>query len=441
MKGLSKKIIEDISKKKHEPKWMLAFRLEAFEIFKKKEMPQWGVDLSALNLDDITYYADPDVSRKRNWEDVPEETKQTFEKLGVPQAERELLAGVGAQWDSGIVYQSLKKHLEKQHVIFCEMDEAVQKYPDLVKKYFMTTCVSLENNKFSALHGAVWSGGSFVYVPKNIRLELPLQGYFFLNLIKGGQFEHTLIIVEDGASLHYLEGCSAPTYLASSLHAGVVEVFVGKHAEVRYSTVQNWSKDVYNLATKRALVESDGSIIWVSGSLGSKKTMVYPTSVLLGEGARSEHLGISVAGAGQELDTGGNVIHVAPNTTSTVVSKSICKDGGTATYRGFVRMLRGAKGAKSSVNCQSLLLGDKSRAATHPMMDIQEYDVTALHEAKTGKIAEEELFYLMSRGINEQDAMGLIVNGFVEPVVKQLPLEYAVEINRLIEMEMNSKIG
>ena len=441
MKGLSKQVVRDISRRKKEPKWMLEFRLRAYESFKKKSMPKWGADLSGLDFKKIEFFKDPGVVRKRSWQEVPEEMKKTFERLGIPEAERRVLAGVGVQWDSGVVYQKMKEKLEKQGVIFADMDEAVRKYSEMVKKYFMTKCVSIENNKFAALHGAVWSGGSFVYVPKGVKIKEPLQGYFFMNLKQGGQFEHTLIVVEEGGELRFIEGCAAPSYQKESLHVGCVEIFVDKKAKVRYSTVQNWSRDVYNLATKRAIVEEKGQIEWITGGLGSKVTMVYPCSVLVGKGARADHLSLTLAGKGQEMDTGGKAIHAAEKTSSNMVAKSISKDGGKAVYRGLVKILKGMKGSKTNVSCDALILDKQSVSNTYPHMEIAEDEVVALHEAKTGKIAEEELFYLMSRGLSEQEAMGMIVNGFIEPVIKELPLEYAVEMNRLIEMEMEGSVG
>ena len=441
MKGLSKKVIREISKRKDEPKWMLEKRLRAYEVFKKKPMPSWGADLSGIKFSEYEYYKEPEVYRKKKWSEVPEKTKKVYEKLGIPEVERKMLAGVGAQWDSGVVYQSLKKKLRKAGVIFCDMDEAVKKYPSQVQKYFMTKVVSIENNKFSALHAAVWSGGSFVYVPKGVKVKEPLQAYFFMNLKQGGQFEHTLIVTEDESSIEFIEGCSAPKYAKESLHVGCVEILVGKKAKVRYSTVQNWSKDVYNLPTKRAIVEEDGVMEWISGSLGSRTTMVYPASILVGKGARADHLNLSLASKGQEIDSGGKAIHVAPETTSNMIAKSISKDGGKATYRGLVKILKGAKNSKTNVSCDALILDKKSQSHTYPHMEIDENEVVALHEAKTGKIAEEELVYLMSRGISEAEAMAMIVNGFMEPIVKQLPLEYAVEMNRLIELEMEGSVG
>ncbi len=441
MKGLNKQVIKTISKRKKEPKWMLEKRLKAYSVFLKKEMPSWGADLSGIKFNEYEYFKEPEVLRKKKWSEVPEKQKEVYAKLGIPEVERKMLAGVGAQWDSGVVYQSLKKKLSKQGVIFCDIDEAVRKYPEMIKKYFMTKVVSIENNKFSALHGAVWSGGSFVYVPKNVQVKEPLQAYFFMNLKQGGQFEHTLIISEEESELEFIEGCSAPKYAKESLHVGCVEILVGKRAKVRYSTVQNWSKDVYNLPTKRAIVEEDGVMEWISGSIGSRTTMVYPASILAGKGARADHLNLSLASKGQEIDSGGKAIHAAEDTTSNMVAKSISKDGGKATYRGLVRIIKGAKNSKTNVSCDALILDKKSKSHTFPHMEIDENEVVALHEAKTGKIAEEELSYLMSRGISEAEAMAMIVNGFMEPIVKQLPLEYAVEMNRLIELEMEGSVG
>lgn len=436
MPGLTKQTILDISQNKKEPSWMRDFRLKAWEKYQKMAAPAWGPNLSKLDLNKINYSSGAQASPSRTWKNVPPKTKEVFEKLGIPQAERKILAGIGTQWDSEIVYQNLKEEMGGLGIIFCSMDEAVQKYPQLIKKYFMTKCLAAENNKFAALHAAVWSGGVFIYVPKGLKVNLPLQGYFWLNMNQGGQFEHTIIVADEGSGIHYIEGCSAPTYNSNSLHIGVVEIFVSRNARVRFSTVQNWSKNIYNLGMKRAIVEKNGIMEWVSGSLGSKVSMVYPASVLVGEGAKAEHLSLSFAGKNQELDTGGKVIHLAPHTTSNIISKSVCQDGGRAAYRGLVKILKGAAGAKANVTCHSLILDNKSHAKTYPAIEIAENDVTVLHEAKTGKIAEEELFYLMSRGLNEQEAMSLIINGFTDPIVKELPLEYAVEINRLIDMEI-----
>ncbi|MFH0943257.1 MAG: Fe-S cluster assembly protein SufB [Candidatus Beckwithbacteria bacterium] len=441
MQGLNRAVVEVISKQKQEPAWMRQKRFEALEVFEKAAWPRFGIDQKELDLEKINYFNSPKDLKKKNWSQVDKKIKKTFERLGIPQAERRVLAGVGAQWDSTMVYQNFKQRLKKQGVVFGDMDEAVKKYPRLVKKYFMTQAVTINNNKFSALHGAVWSGGSFVYVPKGVKVKEPVQGYFWLNLERGGQFEHTIIIAEAGAQIHYIEGCSAPKYSSQALHSGVVEIFVGKGAKVRYSTIQNWTKNIYNLATKRAIVETDGTMEWVSASLGSKLTMVYPCSVLKGDRAKSDHLSLSLAGKGQVLDTGGKVIHAGKDTGSNIVSKSISQAGGKTVYRGSVKILPGAKGAKSSVSCESLILDKRSQAVTVPKMEVLENEVVAMHEAKTGKIAEEELNYLMSRGLAEAEAMAMIVNGFMEPVVKQLPLEYAVEMNRLIEMEMEGSVG
>lgn len=425
--------------KRNEPSWMRDFRLKAWEKYQNMAVPNWGPDLSKLDFDKINYAPLAPVPPSRTWKDVSEKTKEVFQKLGIPEAEREILAGVGAQWDSALVYQNLKEELGGLGIIFCSMEEAVNKYPQLIQKYFMKA-VTVENNKFAALHTTVWSGGVFVYIPKGIKVDLPLQGYFWLNMNQGGQFEHTIIVADEGSSAHYIEGCSAPTYSSDSLHIGVVEIFVKKNARVRFSTVQNWSKNIYNLGMKRAIVEKNGVMEWISGSLGSKVSMVYPTSVLVGEGAKAEHLSLSLAGRGQELDTGGKVIHLAKNTSSNIVSKSICRGGGKVTFRGGVKIIKGAGGVKTSTACHSLILDNKSQVKTYPMMEINENNVTALHEARTGKIAEEELFYLQSRGLSEKEAMALIVNGFIDPIVKELPLEYAVEINRLIDMEIGENV-
>lgn len=435
MTGLNKKLIEHISRTKKEPAWMLRLRLKAWEKYQKMPPPDWGPDLSKLDLNNINLASSTRISPFRSWKDVPPKTKKVFEKLGIPKAEREILAGVGTQWDSAVIYQKLKEELNSIGIIFCSMDEAVQKYPELIKKYFMKA-VSVGNNKFSALHAAVWSGGVFVYVPKGLKIELPLQGYFWLNQNRGGQFEHTIIIADKGSRIHYIEGCSAPAYNSDALHIGAVEIFVNENARVRFSTVQNWSKNIYNLGMKRAIVAKNGIMEWVSGSLGSKVSMVYPTSVLVGEGARADHLSLSLAGKGQELDTGGKVIHLAKDTSSNIVSKSICQDGGKVTFRGGVKVVKGASGVKTSTACHTLILDNKSQTKTYPTMEIHENDVTALHEARSGKIAEEELFYLQSRGLTEPEAISLIINGFIDPVVKELPMEYAVEINRMIDLEI-----
>jgi Fe-S cluster assembly protein SufB len=438
--GLSEDLIREISKQKKEPKWMLEKRLEAFDFFCKTELPKWGPDLSDLNLDEIIYYVRPGTEEKTKWEDVPDDIKNTFDKLGIPEAEKKSLAGVGAQYDSDVIYHNLQEELKKQGVIFENMDIAVQKYPDLVQKYFMTSCVPAKDHKFTMLHGAVWSGGTFIYVPKNVKVELPLQAYFRMNAEAGGQFEHTLIIVDEGADLKYIEGCSAPKYSKNSIHAGCVEIFVGKGARATYYSIENWSKNTYNLNTKRALVEENGVVEWISGNLGSGVTMLYPCSVLVGENSKSESLGIAFASEGQNQDVGAKAIHLAPNTKSIIKSKSISVNGGRSVYRGLVKINKNAKGAKASVACDGLMMDDKSSCATIPSMDVYNDCVEAVHEARVGKIGDEEIFYLMSRGLSEEKATQLVVSGFIEPIVKALPLEYALELNRLIELEIENSI-
>ncbi len=438
--GLTKDIVCEISQKKNEPKWMLDIRLKALETYEKLSLPTWGPDLSELKMDEIATYVKPKTNMKDNWDDVPENIKDTFEKLGIPKSEREYLAGVGAQYDSEVVYHSMKKDLLEQGVIYTSMEEAIEKYPEIVKEYF-SKCVPLTEHKFIALHYAVWSGGSFVYVPKNVKLEMPLQSYFRLNSPESGQFEHTLIIVEDNSSLHFIEGCSAPKYNKVNLHAGCVELFVKENAYLRYSTVENWSKNMLNLNTKKAICEKNAQIDWVSGSFGSKISMLYPMSILKGENSKTEYTGISFAGAGQNLDTGFKVVHLAKNTSSVVNAKSLSKNGGICTYRALVKVTPNATGSKCSVNCDGLMLDDKSRSDTLPVNDIQTNDVEFSHEAKVGKISEKSIFYLMTRGLSEDDAKATIVRGFANPVSKELPLEYAVEMNRLINLELEGAIG
>ncbi len=436
-KGLSEKIVREISASKGEPEWMLQKRLFSYRVFKTKPIPTWGPDLSGLNLDDITNYVRPEGKKNaRSWSEVPDYIKNTYERLGIPQAERQILGGVAAQYDSEVFYHSIQKRLEEQGVIFCGMDQAVQEYPELVKPKFMTTCVPAGDNKFSALHGAVWSGGSFLYVPKGVKVEQPLQIYFIMNYPQYGQFEHTLIMAEEDSSVNYIEGCTAPHYETASVHSAVVEIFAGKHSRVRYTSVQNWSKNVYNLNTKRAIVQAGAVMEWIGGTLGSGVTMLYPCSVLAGEGARADHLTIALAGEGQVKDGGAKVIHLAPDTHSTVISKSISRGGGIARYRGLVKVKKGCYGCSAHVRCDGLILDSSSGSDTVPRMEIEENDVQIGHEATVGRISAEQLLYLRSRGISEEEATRLIIAGFVEPVVKQLPLEYAVEINRLIEMEM-----
>ena len=439
-KGLNKEIVEEISKMKNEPDWMLKLRLNALETYYRLELPTWGPDLSELNMDEIATYVKPKSKLNSNWEDVPEDIKDTFDKLGIPEAEKTSLAGVGAQYDSEVVYHSMKEDLLKQGVIYTDMETAVREYPDLVKEHFMK-CVPVSDHKFVALHAAVWSGGSFVYVPKGVKLDIPLQSYFRLNSPESGQFEHTLIIVEEGASLHFIEGCSAPKYNKVNLHAGCVELYVKDNAYLRYSTIENWSKNMMNLNTKKALVGKNAEMEWVTGSFGSKVSMLYPMSILNGEGAKTEYTGITFAGMGQNLDTGFKVIHNAPKTSSVVNSKSISKDGGACTYRALVRIAEKAKESKCSVSCESLMLDDISRSDTIPVNDIETDDVEFSHEAKIGKISDKAIFYLMSRGLSEQDARAMIVRGFASPISKALPVEYAVEMNNLINLELEGSIG
>jgi len=439
--SLNENIIRKISKEKNEPEWMLKHRLKCFDIFKKLSLPKWGPDISSLDLNQITYYLSSDANKNsKKWEDVPKDIKKTFDKLGIPEAEKKSLAGVGAQYESEVVYHNLQKEIEAQGVIFEDCDEGLKKYPELFKEHFMK-CVPPTLHKFAALHGAVWSGGTFLYVPKGVKVKLPLQAYFRMNAQKGGQFEHTLIIVDEGAEVQYIEGCSAPRYFQNSLHAGCVELFVKKGARARYSSVENWSRNTYNLNTKRAIVEEKGVVEWIGGNLGSGVTMLYPTSILKGEGASAEHLGIAYAGEGQNQDVGAKVHHLAPNTSSLIVSKSISKNGGTTTYRGLLHISKNAKNSKSVVQCDALMMDNKSKSDTVPYIDVQNKEVDLGHEATVGRISQEQIFYLMSRGLSEEQATNMIVSGFMEPIVKELPLEYAIEMNRLIELEMEGSLG
>lgn len=433
--GLTEEIIKDISTRKNDPDWMLEFRLKSLETYKKISLPTWGPDISELNMDEIITYVKPNAKMVGDWSEVPEDIKNTFDRLGIPDAEKKSLAGVGAQYDSEVVYHNVQENLVKQGVVYTDMETALRKHEDIVKEYFMTL-VPPKDHKFAALHGAVWSGGSFVYVPKNIEVKIPLQSYFRLNAAGAGQFEHTLIIVEEGASLHFIEGCSAPKYSVTNLHAGCVELFVKKNARLRYSTIENWSRNMMNLNTKRALVEEGGLIEWVSGSFGSHVSMLYPCSVLHGEGARCEFTGVTFAGKGQNLDTGAIVIHAAPKTSANINTRTISKSGGAAAYRSAVKVTKNAPFAKCSVNCESLMLDDKSRSDTLPVMDIEGAEADIGHEAKIGRISEEAIFYLTARGISEDEARAMIVRGFVEPIAKELPLEYAVEMNNLISIEL-----
>jgi len=439
--GLSEELVREISKQKKEPEWMLQKRLQGLKLFSETPVPTWGPDLSKLNFDEIVYFVRPDAKQSRSWDEVPADIKKTFERIGIPEAERKSLSGAGAQYDSEVVYHNLKKEWEDKGVIFLNMDDAVQKYPDLVKKHFMSKCIPVNDHKFIMLHAAVWSGGTFIYVPPGIKVNIPLQAYFRMNAIKGGQFEHTLIIADKNSEVHYIEGCSAPQYAKSSLHAGCVEVFVYEGAHVKYSSVENWSRNTYNLNTKRSIVEKNGIMEWINGNMGSGVTMLYPCSVLVGEGARSDSLGVVFAGKGQHQDTGSKVIHVAPNTSSTIRSKSISKDGGISSYRGYVKVTKNAKNAKVSVACDALIIDDHSSSKTYPFMKIENNEVDIAHEASVGKISEESIFYLQSRGLSEEQAIQMIVAGFIEPVIRALPLEYALELNKLIELEMEGSVG
>lgn len=438
--GLTSDIVREISEKKNEPDWMLKLRLKSLEIYDKTPLPAWGPSLDELDMNQIVTYVRPNTNMKSDWNEVPEYIKDTFERLGIPQAERDSLAGVGAQYDSEVVYHNIKESLLKQGVVYTDMETAVQDYEDIVKKLFMKL-IPPTDHKFAALHGAVWSGGSFVYIPEGVCLDIPLQSYFRLNAPGAGQFEHTLIVVEKGAKLHFIEGCSAPKYNMLNLHAGCVELYVAEGATLRYSTIENWSKNMMNLNSKRAVVEKNGTIEWISGTFGSHVTMLYPTSILKGEGAKSEYTGISFASKGQNLDTGTKVIHAAPRTSSTVNSRSIAKNGGISTYRSSVDITREAVDSKSSVICESLMMDNSSRTDTIPAMDIRNNQVDIGHEAKIGRISDEAVFYLMTRGIAEEEAKAMIVRGFAEPVAKELPLEYAVEMNRLISLELEGTIG
>lgn len=440
-KGLTEEIVRQISAEKDEPEWMLESRLKALKIFNEKENPKWGPDLSEVDMDKITTYIRPDADMSDDWKNVPEEIRNTFDKLGIPEAEKEsMLSGVGAQYDSEVVYHSIQKHLSDQGVIYTDFETGLKKYPEIGKKFF-SKCITPKLHKYAALHYAVWSGGSFVYVPKGVNVDIPLQSYFRLNAPGAGQFEHTLIIIEDGAYCHFIEGCSAPKYNVINLHAGAVELFVGEGATLRYSTIENWSRNMYNLNTKKAIVEKNGKIEWVSGSFGSKVSMLYPSSILVGENASSEFTGISFAGEGQNLDTGAQVVHAAPHTTSTINTKSISKSGGIAIYRGLVEIKENAVGAKNATSCESLMLDSKSRSDTIPTIKIENNNIDIGHEAKIGRISDSVIFYLMSRGISEQEAKEMVVRGFAEPIAKELPMEYAVEMNNLINLELVGSIG
>ncbi len=439
-KGLSQAVVHAISDQKHEPDWMRAFRLRSLQAFLAKEMPNWGADLSDIDFNEFYYYAKPSDEQTHTWDDVPDEIKRTFDRLGIPEAERKFLAGVGAQYDSEMVYHNIQESVAKQGVLFSDPESAVREHPELVKKYFGTV-IPPDDNKFAALNSAVWSGGSFVYVPKGVSVEVPLQAYFRINSENFGQFERTLIIADEGSFVHYIEGCTAPIYSTDSLHSAVVEIIALPGARVRYTTIQNWSSDIYNLVTKRAAAYENATVEWVDGNIGSKRTMKYPSIWLMGEGAHGEVLSIAFAGTGQEQDTGGKAVHAASNTSSVITSKSISKGGGTASYRGQIKVEPNLQDVKSHVVCDALLIDADSTSNTYPYMDIQSDDVSMEHEARVSKISEEQLFYLMSRGMDENEAALTIVNGFLDPLVKQLPMEYAVELNRLIELEMEGSVG
>lgn len=438
-KGLDAEIVGQISEMKNEPAWMREFRLRALEIFFSKPLPRWGGNI-AIDFQDIYYYLKPTDRQGRTWDDVPREIKDTFDRLGIPEAEKKFLAGVKAQFESEVVYGSLKEELGNQGVIFTDTDTAVREHSDLVREYF-STVIPPDDNKFAALNSAVWSGGSFVYVPPGVTIDFPLQAYFRINAESMGQFERTLIICDEGSSIHYVEGCTAPTYSSESLHSAVVEVIVKRGARCRYTTIQNWANNIYNLVTKRAMAYGDATMEWVDGNLGSYLTMKYPAVYMMEPGARGEILSIALAGAGQHLDAGAKLVHCAPHTTGQIISKSISMHGGRSSYRGLVRIEKGAHQAKCKVVCDALLLDQQSRSDTYPYIEVSEQDVTAEHEASVSRIAEEQLFYLTSRGLTEQEASTMIVNGFIEPLVKELPMEYAVEMNRLIQLHMGGSVG
>ena len=439
-RGLSRGTVEEISRIKNEPQWMLDFRLRSYDIFMNKPMPVWGGDLSKINFQNIFYYTKASEKQSKSWDDVPDSVRKTFDKLGIPEAEKKFLAGVGAQYESETVYHNLREDLSKQGVIFSDTDTAVKEHPDILKKYFGKV-IPPEDNKFAALNSAVWSGGSFIYVPPNVKIELPLQAYFRINAENIGQFERTLIIADEGSEVHYIEGCTAPVYTTESLHSAVVELIAKKDAKIRYTTIQNWSKDVYNLVTKRAYAYENARVEWIDGNIGSKLTMKYPGVYMLGRNAHAEVVSIAFAGSDQHQDAGAKAVHLAPDTTSRITSKSVSKQSGRTTYRGLLHVAKGATGVKSNVRCDALLLDETSRTDTYPYVEVNEDDATISHEASVGKIGEDQIFYLMSRGFSESDALSLIVGGFIEPFTKELPMEYAVELNRLVKLEMEDSVG
>ena len=439
-KGLDREIVEQISAMKEEPEWMLEFRLKALKHFEARPMPNWGGDLDSLNLDEIYFYTKPTDGEVQDWDDVPDTIKETFDKLGIPEAEQKFLAGVGAQYESEMVYHNIKEHLAEQGVIFKSIEDGLRDHEELFREYFGTV-IPIEDNKFAALNSATWSGGSFVYVPPGVHVDMPLQAYFRINTADMGQFERTLIIIDEGASCHYVEGCTAPVYSTDSFHSGVIEILVKKGARMRYTTVQNWSTNMYNLVTQRAIVDEGATMEWVDANLGSKLTMKYPSCYLVGDGAHGEILSLAFAAKGQHQDTGGKIIHVAPDTSSVITSKSISKDTGRASYRGLLKVHEDATNSSSNVVCDALLLDDESRSDTYPYIEIDAQDVSIGHEASVSKVGEEQLFYLMSRGLTETEATTMVVAGFIEPLVKELPMEYAVEMNRLIQLQMEGSIG
>jgi len=439
-KGLDREVVEQISHMKGEPEWMLEFRLKALDHYLTRSFPTWGPDITQLNLEEIYFYVKPTEGQGKSWDDVPETIKNTFDKLGIPEAEQKFLAGVGAQYESEMVYHSIQEHLEKQGVIFLSIEDGLRQHPELFREYFGTV-IPIEDNKFAALNSAVWSGGSFVYIPPGVKVDLPLQAYFRLNIANIGQFERSLIIVDEGAQVHYVEGCTAPQYTTNSFHSGVIEIVVKRGARSRYTTIQNWSTNVYNLVTQRAKVFADGTHEWVDANLGSKVTMKYPSCFLMEPGAHGEMLSMAFAGAGQVQDAGSKMVHFAPNTSSKIISKSISRAGGRSSYRGLLKVYKGASGVKSSVVCDALLLDPQSRTDTYPYIEVDEDDVSIGHEASVSKVGEEQLFYLMSRGLSEEQATTMVVSGFIEPLVKELPMEYAVEMNRLIQLQMEGSIG
>jgi len=439
-RGLDREVVEQISALKGEPSWMLQSRLKALEHYLTRPTPTWGPDLSKIDFDNTIYYVRPSESEGKTWDEVPETIKKTFDKLGIPEAEQKFLAGVGAQYESEMVYHNIQKHLADQGVIFVSIEDGLKLHPDLFREYFGTV-IPHSDNKYAALNTAVWSGGSFIYVPPGVKIDLPLQAYFRLNMANIGQFERTLIIADEGAQVHYVEGCTAPVYTTDSFHSGVIEIVVKKGARVRYTTIQNWSVNVYNLVTQRAMVHEDATMEWVDANLGSKLTMKYPSCYLIGSRAHGEILSLAFAGPGQHQDAGGKVIHAAPHTSSKITSKSISRGGGRTSYRGLLKVHKGAEGSKSHVVCDALLLDPQSRSDTYPYIEIDEDNVTIGHEASVSKIGEEQLFYLMSRGLSQEEAATMVVSGFIEPLVKELPMEYAVEMNRLIQLQMEGSVG